>query len=365
MEQNVSQIAELLRNRSDDVVRAWTEEVAARTKRKNLDDAALTDSMADLIRELAETLEGSDGLTKEYRFRQGPIEHGAQRVRVGFDIEELITEYNILRDVLQDQAEAARLDLTGTVGHTINDVLNAAMRLSIRAYVKERNKEAVRLRQERLSFMMHDLKTPLSAIVSAAAILEANIPPERRDNANILQIIRRNAQRMNDLLMRVVREEKYLATEPLVEPQDIHPAEIVDRLIADIKPLSDKVQTEIRNEIDPQLVIHADPGLIAEVFQNLISNAIEFTRDGTISVGADIHRDFVECWVQDTGKGIEADRIGRVFDKFETDSTEGHGLGLAIVKRIVEAHGGTVGVESKIGEGSCFSFTIPRGRETR
>jgi signal transduction histidine kinase len=177
MEQNVSQIAELLRNRSDDVVRAWKEEVAERTKRKDLDEAALTDSMADLIRELAETLENSDGPTKEYRFHHGPIQHGAQRVRVGFDIEELITEYNILRDVLQDQAEAVNLNLTGKVGHIINDVLNAAMRLSIRAYVKERNKEAVRLRQERLSFMMHDLKTPLSAIVSAASILEANIPP--------------------------------------------------------------------------------------------------------------------------------------------------------------------------------------------
>src|SRR5207249_8044365 len=100
-----------------------------------LDDAALADHMADLIQELSETLRSGVGTQKtEYKFHRGPLSHGTQRVHVGFDIEEVITEYNILRDVLQDQAEAAGLNLSGPVGHIINDVLNAAMRLSIRAY---------------------------------------------------------------------------------------------------------------------------------------------------------------------------------------------------------------------------------------
>src|SRR4030095_2822863 len=147
---------------------------AAREKNLDLDEAALTDSMADVLRELTETLRcGMGEEIGEYKFCQAPIEHGVQRVHVGFDIEEVITEYNILRDVLQDKAEAAGLNLTGKVGHLINDVLDAAMRVSVRAYVQKRDAEVTRLRQERLSFMMHDLKTPLSAIISAAAILEA------------------------------------------------------------------------------------------------------------------------------------------------------------------------------------------------
>lgn len=357
---HLQEIADLLDQNTHAVVDAWKQEVATAT-RKNLDEAALTDSMAELIQELADTLRGGTGdRVEDYKFRRGPISHGAQRVKVGFGIEEVITEYNILRDVLQDHAEAAGLNLTGKTGHIINRVLNAAMTLSIRAYIKERNAETRRIRQERLSFMMHDLKTPLSAIMSAAAILEGHIPPERKGNIDVVQIIRRNAERMNALLMRVIREESYLTDEPLVERRQVNLSDIVRSLFAEIKPLADKSETELLNEVDDGMTIHADPALLAEVLQNLLSNAIRFTERGSVSVGAQCKDQSVECWVQDSGKGIAADRIERIFDKFETESTEGHGLGLAIVKKIVEAHGGTIRVQSSPGKGSRFSFTIPQ-----
>jgi two-component system, OmpR family, phosphate regulon sensor histidine kinase PhoR len=361
---NVIGIAELLEQDADAIIDAWKREIAKHTKNKNLDDAALIDHMADLLRELAETLRSGTGEhIEDYKFRQGPIQHGVQRVRVGFDIEEVLTEYNILRDVLQDKAEAAGLELTGKVGHLINDVLNAAMRLSIRTYVKERDAEVTRLRQERLSFMMHDLKTPLSAIASAAAILEANPSSDPKANLDVIRIIRRNADRMNALLMRVVREEKYLATEPVVERRNVQMSPIVDGLVSEMKPLSEKVDTDVRNDIDPQMMVNADPMLLAEVFQNLISNALQFTRCGYVSIGAEVKGDVIECWVKDSGKGIESDRVHKIFDKFETDSSEGHGLGLAIVKKFIEAHGGQVNVETEPGKGSRFYFTIPQPSE--
>ena len=361
MENHVLKIAELLEQETAVVVETWKREIAKATKAKDLDEAALIDSMTDVLMELAETLRSGTGeQIKEYKFYRAPIQHGVQRVRVGFDIEEVLTEYNILRDVLQDKAEEAGLNLTGKVGHLINDVLNVAMRLSVRAYVRERDAEMTRLRQERLSFMMHDLKTPLSAIISAAAILEANFPSEQHGNIDISRIIRRNAERMNALLMRVVREEEYLATEPLIERRDVRMSSIVDGIIADVKPLSEKVQTRVRNDIDPSLMVNADPALLAEVLQNLISNAIQFTRFGSVSIGAEVKGDTIECWVQDSGTGIDPNRIKKIFDKFETDYSEGHGLGLAIVKKLVEAHGGKVSVESEPGKGSRFSFTIPQ-----
>jgi signal transduction histidine kinase len=204
------------------------------------------------------------------------------------------------------------------------------------------------------------LKTPLSAIVSAAAILEGQIPPERTGNIDVLQIIRRNAERMNALLMRVIREESYLTNEPLLERREVNLSDIVRSLLAEIKPLADKSETELRNEVDAGMTVNADPALLAEVLQSLFSNAIRFTERGSVSVGAQCEDKIVECWVQDSGKGIEADRIERIFHKFETESAEGHGLGLAIVKKIVEAHGGTVRVQSSPGKGSRFSFTIPQ-----
>ena len=359
--QHLKEIADLLEHRTDAVVDEWKREVAKATKAKTLDEAALKDHMADLVKELGETLRTAIGNdVEQHRFRRGPISHGAQRVKLGFDIEEVISEYNILRDVLQDEAENAGLNLTGEVGHIINRILNAAMTLSIRAYITERNAQMRRIRQERLSFMVHDLKTPLSAIISASVILQQHIPPKRQGNLDVLGIIRRNAERMNELLMRVIREESYLTDEPPVERRHANLANIVKNLIEELKPLADKAQTELRNEIDPEMSINADPALLTEAFQNLIGNAIKFAPHGRISIGAQRKDDKIECWVQDSGKGIEADRIERIFDKFETESGEGQGLGLAIVKKIIEAHDGTISVQSSPGNGSRFRFTIPQ-----
>ncbi|HEX7958134.1 MAG TPA: HAMP domain-containing sensor histidine kinase [Pyrinomonadaceae bacterium] len=101
------------------------------------------------------------------------------------------------------------------------------------------------------------------------------------------------------------------------------------------------------------------------IFQNLISNAIDYTPNGEVTVGARAGEGSgaVECRVVDNGAGIPADRLEKVFDKLETDPDEkgGMGLGLAIVKQFVEAHGGRVSVDSEPGQGSTFRFTIPAG----
>ena len=123
-------------------------------------------------------------------------------------------------------------------------------------------------------------------------------------------------------------------------------------------------------------MVFGDASLLRRVFQNLIANAIKHTPRGTIKIGAapvaagngsasgpdqQQDDDWIECWVADDGMGIPEDRLQSIFDKFETDDTDGNsvGLGLAIVKTFVEAHGGKVSVESREGEGARFSFTLP------
>jgi signal transduction histidine kinase len=107
--------------------------------------------------------------------------------------------------------------------------------------------------------------------------------------------------------------------------------------------------------------VSADALLMTQVFQNLLSNAIKYTEEGHILVGAEKEPDgTVRCWVNDTGSGIPPERLGKIFEKLESDPEwkGGLGLGLAIVKQIVAAHGGQVFVESELGRGSTFSFTI-------
>ena len=181
----------------------------------------------------------------------------------------------------------------------------------------------------------------------------------------LLNTLQRNVKRLDGLVTKVIQEEKNLNMDTALQLEsrefDLWP--IVHDLIRDLQPLAEAAGTEIRNRVSIRLVVFGDAGLLTQVFQNLISNAIDYTPKGEIVIGAhETDADGgVECWVSDNGAGIPEDFIGKVFDKLETDAQKkgGIGLGLAIVKQIVEAHGGEITVESAQGVGSTFRFTLP------
>ncbi len=138
---------------------------------------------------------------------------------------------------------------------------------------------------------------------------------------------------------------------------------LIEELLRDLQTLTEPKGIRTSNEVPHNCSVFADPVLIVRVFQNLLSNAIEYTSHEEITIGAAVSNGdcVIRCWVRDTGRGIPEDRIGKVFDKLETDreGRGGLGLGLAIVKQVVEAHGGQISVTSKPGEGSTFEFTLP------
>ena len=142
---------------------------------------------------------------------------------------------------------------------------------------------------------------------------------------------------------------------------------LVEALVEDLRPLAEASNLNLINQIPEGLTALADAGMLSLILQNLISNAIDYTPNGEVAVGARAGGGAggVECWVGDNGAGIPAGRLGKVFDKLESDPGRrgGMGLGLAIVKQFVEAHGGRVSVDSEVGRGSTFRFTIPSGAE--
>jgi signal transduction histidine kinase len=109
--------------------------------------------------------------------------------------------------------------------------------------------------------------------------------------------------------------------------------------------------------------VYSETRLLEQVIQNLLSNAMKFTPQGSVIVGARTEGDrSVTCWVRDTGNGIAPDALEKVFDRFETRGSSeqrGIGLGLSIVKEIIELHEGEISVESQLGKGSTFKFRIP------
>jgi signal transduction histidine kinase len=303
----------------------------------------------------------------DLELEDSPQIHGSQRLRAGFDIVEVVAEYNILREILHGLALREHIEMSGEICRILNRVLDSAIALAVDTYAKEKALEMQRRREEHLSFVIHDLRTPLSAMHTAGQILEKALPSEVKTERvkNMLDLLQRNSDRVNALLRVAIQEQYNIAASVIaelkVEPRKFDLWPLVESLIHDLLPLSESSPIQIVNAVPADIVAFADAVLVNQLFQNLLSNAIKYTKSGQITIGAEFDHS-VRCWVTDTGTGIPSERLDKIFEKFETDPKQngGQGLGLAIVKQIVEAHGGEITVESALGRGSTFTFTLPR-----
>lgn len=234
------------------------------------------------------------------------------------------------------------------------------------ARLYEAEKRATRARDEVLGIVAHDVRSPLHVIALAAQMLERKLQNAedakcREYVKNIMGSVDRAERLIRDLLD-VGRMEAggltlartVVATKPAV----------VD-VLGSLRLLAVEASIGVQLETDEQLpAIWADQDRLTQVLENLIGNAIKFTpRGGRITVTAhDAPGEFVRFSVADTGAGIPEQNLPHVFDRFwqaKTGSRSGAGLGLPICKGIIETHGGRIWVESTLGRGSRFSFTIP------
>jgi two-component system phosphate regulon sensor histidine kinase PhoR len=345
----------------------WRSEVRKLGVAKDLDIPTLNDHIPDLIEELACELEACSDETMIEGLKDNPVIHGLDRLELGFDVEEVVGEYNALRGVILNLIEAHDLQVKGLINHTINRVIDKSIGLAVKTYATQKALEVQQRREEHLSFVAHDLRSPLSTISIAAQLLESRLPDAAGDaaTANLLATLGRNVTRLNELIVKVIQEENNLNANPneRARRRDIELKPLVDTLMKDLDPMAVSSNAELFNQVPEDIIAFADPNLLTLVFQNLISNAISYTPHGNIIVSArhDPEANSVECWVSDNGAGIPKERTDKIFEKLETDPERdtGMGLGLAIVKQFVEAHGGSVSVDSVIGVGSTFRFNLP------
>jgi signal transduction histidine kinase len=369
-EDELKRFARAIHDNREELLNQWRIEVRRLLTALKLDVPTLNDHIPPLLEQLASALAtGEKESVLDLQLEHSPEIHGSQRLRAGFDIVEVVAEYNILREVLHGLAQRESIDITPDIIRILNRVVDSAIALAVDTYAKERALEMQQRREEHLSFVMHDLRTPLSAIDTAGQILDDSLPPAARTQRvqNMLGVLRRNSERLNALL-KVATQEQYNIAAATIEELKIEPRQfdlwpLVEGLIHDLHPLSESTPVRMVNAVPTEFVVFADAVLLNQVFQNLLSNAIKYTQSGQIVIGAEYidAGGSASCWVKDTGKGIPAERIDRIFAKFETDPEKkgGQGLGLAIVKQTIEAHGGQVSVESTLGLGSQFTFTLP------
>lgn len=300
----------------------------------------------------------------------GGSTHGLQRVKDDYDIEEVVAEYNILRGCIHDLADLNGLSMQGKPFHILNRVLDGAIGSAVASFASQKALEVQRRREEYLAFVAHDLRTPLNAISLSARVLELLVARDgfgTPETAQKFKTLNRNVQHLQELIGNVLLENANLQAQDGVKLErrrfDLWP--LIEALVHDLDPVGTD-STRLINAIPEEFVVFADAGLLRRIFQNLIANAISYTPGGEVVIGASMTQDggTVECFVRDTGEGIPEARRQSVFDKLETDPEKqgGLGLGLAIVKTLVEAHDGAVTVESALGVGSTFRFTLPGQR---
>jgi NtrC-family two-component system sensor histidine kinase KinB len=228
--------------------------------------------------------------------------------------------------------------------------------------------EIDRIKSDFVSTASHEFRTPLTSItLSAGLLLDGTVGIPNEKQAQLLQVIQEDCNRLNNLVSELLDLSRMESGKIVMRKEDANLVNIIDASLQPLRIQMDDGQIILEDKIHSKVLpmVRVDTSRIAWVFNNIISNAIRYTPEGgCISIDADVEDAWIVVSVKDTGIGIPKEYQTKIFDKFvqiknNDEYTSGAGLGLAIVRDIIKAHGGKIWVESDLGKGSTFWFTIP------
>jgi len=228
--------------------------------------------------------------------------------------------------------------------------------------------EADRAKAEFVSMVSHELRTPMTSIKGYTDLLLMEAAGELADNQQkFLSVIKGNAERLKMLVDDLLDISRIESGRMKISLEEMRVEEVIERAIKVMKARAEEEGVSLWSDVTAALPpVHGDPDRVNQVLTNLLENACRYTSPGgEIVVSAGVRGEQVFISVRDTGIGIALEDQEKIFDRFfRADDTvvreaPGTGLGLSIVKALVEAQGGGVAVESELGEGSVFTFTLP------
>ena len=230
-------------------------------------------------------------------------------------------------------------------------------------------KEYERLKSDMISLMSHELRTPITSINGFAELLSADedLPEQAREFVTIIANESQRLSRMINTFLTVTKLQRKDRQEVSKIPLRLD--EVVRETVASLQKVAKKRRIRLVEQPTQRLPpVAADKSMITQAIKNLVSNAIKYSPERTtVTVSTALEAEAVRLCVEDRGFGIPAEARDRVWEKFyrvvrddQEKDEESTGLGLSFVREVVEQHGGTVGLESEVGRGSKFSFTLPR-----
>jgi len=232
------------------------------------------------------------------------------------------------------------------------------------------------MKSEFVSVASHELRTPLAAIKNSVQLMLSGKTGEINENqTKFLSMAERNINRLTNILNDLLNLSKIESGKIELKFEDIELKGLIELTASSLRPQADGKSIQIEVEVPEQLpAVYGDPEKIEQILTNIIGNSIKFTAEGgKILITAKLlspekeggPRHTVAVYVKDTGIGIPPEHLDSIFEKFHQvegslhRSVSGTGLGLAITKGLVEAHQGKIWVESEVGKGSTFTFTLP------
>lgn len=229
--------------------------------------------------------------------------------------------------------------------------------------------ESDRMKSAFLANMSHEIRTPLNGIMGFSSLLQENNYSEEQKKEFLKHIVKNGESLLvliNDIIDISQLQEKLLDIVPI----DFQINELMDNIYMNFSEILRKkgdsdVEIILENRFsDENILVHSDPIRIGQILNNLMGNAIKYTKQGKVVLGCKLVENGIEFYVEDTGIGIPKEHLTKIFDRFYTSRTlntgeRRFGLGLSISKGLVELLGGTISAESTIDVGSKFSFFLP------
>ena len=237
-----------------------------------------------------------------------------------------------------------------------------------------KQKELERMKNAFVSNVTHDLRAPLISIQKSISLILESQPEGMPDQQRqFLEIANNNAKRLTTLVNDLLDLSKLESGHMPMEYSTVNLKTIVGEVFDMLGAWAESREVKLQADFPDSIAMEADPKLLNQVLTNLVGNAVKFTPEqGEVKISAEDEGKNIRISVIDTGCGIPAESLERIFDKFEQaksvsnpNNPKGSGLGLAIVKEIVQLHGGKISLKSEVGKGTTFSFTIPKVKEVQ
>ena len=270
---------------------------------------------------------------------------------------------------LRDRNETYGLRISLVANHSRGN--SASQPLCLALVIKDLTilKEYEQLKSDMISLMSHELRTPLTSINGFAELLttDDSLPEQTKEFVTIIANEAQRMSRMINTFLTVTQLQRKDRQEVLKIPLRLD--EVVKETIASLQPVAKKRRIRLVEQPTGRLPpVAADKSMITQAIKNLVGNAIKYSPERTtVTVSTMLEAETVRLCVEDRGYGIPAESKDRVWEKFyrvvregEDKDEESTGLGLSFVREVVEQHGGAVDLESEVGRGSKFSFTLPR-----